>query len=95
MAYRVELVPEAVEALASFPKKVQRQIARRIDALADDPRPPGSKRLEGGQDIWRLRSGDYRVLYQIREKALLVLVIRIGHRREIYRRLPKRKPGKG
>ena len=95
MAYRIEVAPEVVDALRSLPKKVHRQIARWIDALAEDPRPAGCKKLSGEEDLYRLRSGVYRILYQVREKALVVLVLRIGHRREIYRRLPNRKPPKG
>ncbi len=89
MAYRLEVAPEVVDTLRSLPKKVQRQIARRIDALAEDPRPAGCKKLGGEENFYRLRSGDYRILYRVREKALVVLVLRIGHRREIYRRPPK------
>jgi mRNA interferase RelE/StbE len=58
-----------------------------IRALADDPRPPGAALLtgEGAERAWRVRVGDYRILYQIRDDQLLVIVIRVGHRREIYR----------
>ena len=95
MPYRIAVAAEVVDTLRSLPKKVQRQIARRIDALAEDPRPAGCKKLGGAENFYRLRSGDYRILYRVREKALVVLVLRIGHRREIYRRPPKRKPPKG
>ena len=88
MTYRIEFTASAQDELAALPRKIQRQISQKIDSLAEDPRPAQSKRLEGKSHIYRLRSGDYRVLYQIRDKLLLVLVIRVGHRREVYRRVP-------
>lgn len=65
----------------------QRNIARRIDALAQDPRPPGIKQIEKG--IYRLRAGNYRVVYQVEDKIVLVLILKIGHRREVYRALSR------
>jgi len=62
-------------------------VARKIDALADNPRPSGAEKLKGAKDLWRIRSGNYRIIYTIQDEALLVLVIRIGHRREVYRYL--------
>jgi mRNA interferase RelE/StbE len=59
--------------------------AVRIDALALDPRPPASKKLPGGEDLYRIRVGDYRVIYQVQARIVVVTVIRIGHRRDIYR----------
>lgn len=51
-----------------------------------DPRPPGAKKLAGGDGEWRVRTGDYRVVYEIHDKTLRVLVVAVGHRRDIYRR---------
>ena len=76
MAYRVEVLKTAAEELAALPKADQRRIAARIDALRDNPRPPGVPS--------RLRVGDYRVIYSIDGKRLVVLVIRIGHRKDVY-----------
>jgi mRNA interferase RelE/StbE len=59
--------------------------AARIDGLANNPRPRDSEKLQGAEDLYRIRSGDYRIIYQIAEARLLVLVVRIGHRREVYR----------
>ena len=53
--------------------------------LANDPRPPGCDKLAGVENLYRIRVGDYRVVYQIRDEMLLVLVVKIGHRREVYR----------
>ena len=63
---------------------VQRRIARRIDRLAEDPRADAVK-LRGTDDVWRARVGDYRVLYAIEDQRLVVLVIKIAHRRDVYR----------
>jgi mRNA interferase RelE/StbE len=87
LAYRVELKPSAVKELAKLAKPLQRRIAAKIDALADDPRPHGWKSLEGANNILRVRVGDYRILYTLHHKELLVLVIHIGDRKEVYRRL--------
>jgi len=64
----------------------RRRIAKAIDSLHTNPRPEGAVALQGDRAILRLRVGDYRILYTVKDKALLVLVIRIGNRREIYRR---------
>jgi mRNA interferase RelE/StbE len=86
--YRVVLIAGARRELADAPTPDQRRIGRAIDGLVVEPRPPGARLLETGSDsrIWRIRVGVYRVLYEIRDSELLVLVIRIGHRREVYRR---------
>jgi mRNA interferase RelE/StbE len=76
----------AVKALRDLPRADQRRVAARIDALAENPRPPGVEKLEGADDLYRVRAGDHRIVYRIEDKRLLVLVIRIGHRREVYRR---------
>lgn len=60
----------------------------KIAVLAHDPRPPGHTKLEGGSELYRIRSGDYRALYQIEDDRLRVLVVTAGHRRDVYRRKP-------
>jgi mRNA interferase RelE/StbE len=85
--YRVELTARAVGTLGTLPRKDQERIARRIDALAADPRPSGCRKLEGADDLFRIRSGDYRIVYQVRDDALIVVVVRIGNRRDVYRGL--------
>lgn len=87
MAYRIELKPSAAKALSNLPRSLQRRIAAKIDSLAMTPRPPGVKQLSGPERLYRVRSGEYRILYQIQDDVLVVLVIRIGHRREVYRNL--------
>jgi mRNA interferase RelE/StbE len=66
-------------------KTTQARLGRRIESLADNPRPQGVKKLAGEDDFYRVRVGDYRIVYQIRDKSLLVLIVRLGHRSEVYR----------
>jgi mRNA interferase RelE/StbE len=87
MAYRIEFAPAAARDFAALPRSVQARLRPRIDALVVDPRPPGVEHLAGGDDLYRIRVGDDRVVYSIADDVLLVLVVRIGHRRDIYRRL--------
>ena len=87
MAYRIELSPRAKRDFEKLPKHVRPRIARKIDALSEDPRPNGVEMLTDTDRLYRVRSGDYRVIYQIRDDVLLVLVVRIGDRKEIYKRI--------
>ncbi len=88
MAYQVLLTAHARRELNRFPRKVQGRIVAKISSLADHPRPAQAKRLTASGHLWRVRSGDYRIVYQIEDEALIVVVVRIGHRREVYRNLP-------
>ena len=85
MAYAIDFVPSAKRELQKLPREVQLKLNQRIDSLSLDPRPRGSKKLKGGDELWRIRMGDYRVVYEVRDKVLLVLVVRVSHRREVYR----------
>jgi len=87
MTYRIVIDDKALAKLAKLPKKIRRQIADKIDKLASNPRPPGSTVLQQNKSLCRIRSGDYRIVYQIRQEQVLVLVIRIGHRKEVYKKL--------
>ena len=82
--YRIELKKSVQKDLASVPKKDLQRIILAIRALADDPRPPQSKKLSGLEQ-YRLRQGDYRILYSIEDDLLIVFVVAVGHRKEIYR----------
>lgn len=86
MTYRIELSPAAVRQLRRLDRTAQRRVQAAIELLADEPRPSGAKKLVGGAGEWRVRTGDYRIVYEIRDQVLLVLVVAVGHRREIYRR---------
>jgi len=87
MTYKIVIENKALAELATLPKKVQRQIANKIDQLAINARPSGCKMLRKCKSLYRIRSGDYRIIYQIREKQVLVLVVRIAHRKDVYKRL--------
>lgn len=89
MAYSVAFTPAAERELRDLPKSIQTQVGRLIDKLADSPRPPGVEKLKGEDDLYRVRSGSYRILYTINDKAVLVLVVKIGDRKDVYRWLQK------
>jgi mRNA interferase RelE/StbE len=82
---RVELTPAAQRDLRSLDRPVLRRIDARIRSLAEEPRPPGAEKLAGESEVYRVRVGDYRILYQIHDAVLTVLVVRVRHRREVYR----------
>jgi mRNA interferase RelE/StbE len=84
--YRVELAPSAARQLRKFDPDVRRRLQAVLEILAEDPRPPAATRLVGGAGEWRVRTGDYRVIYEIDDDHLLILVLRMGHRRQIYDR---------
>lgn len=86
MTYRVDFTAAAARQLKRVPESVRARLAPHINALADNPHPAGSKRLKGTNG-YRLRVGDYRILYEIHDELLLVLIVRVGHRREVYRTL--------
>ena len=81
----VELLPSAAKQVSALDRSIQRRLARRIEQLAVEPRGGDAVKLRGADDIWRTRVAAYRLLYRIDDDALVVLVIRVGHRREVYR----------
>lgn len=85
MVYRIEFRPSAVRDLAKLDQPAMEKIAKKIDALAHDSKPMGVEKLKGHGNRYRLRVGVYRVIYGIEDYILLVLVVRIVHRREVYR----------
>ncbi|MEI8405770.1 MAG: type II toxin-antitoxin system RelE/ParE family toxin [Actinomycetes bacterium] len=86
MIYVVKLSLAAARQLRKFDPQTRRRLQAVIELLADEPRPPAATRLVGGAGEWRVRTGDYRVIYEIHNGELLVLVLRMAHRREIYDR---------
>lgn len=84
MSYQIQILRRAQKALARLPRKDYERTRGAILALAEEPRPPGSKKLTG-REGWRLRVGWYRVLYEIEDQIRVVQIIDIGHRRDIYR----------
>ena len=83
--YQIVLKPSAVKEIESVPRKKERQqIIKRIGLLADDPRPHGCSKLSG-YDRYRIRQGSYRIVYGIEDDELVVYVVKIGHRKDVYR----------
>jgi len=85
VVYTVEFRPSARRELLKLPRHDQLRLIRAMDALAANPRPKGVKKLTGMDDLYRIRMGDYRIVYQIHDDRLIVLVVRIAHRRDVYR----------
>lgn len=84
MGYRIEIRPAAMRALRKIDPPHKARIQAAISLLAVDPRPPGAKALQG-RDGLRVRVGDYRIIYSIHDDVLLVVVVTIGHRRDVYK----------
>ncbi len=82
--YKVTIKKSAAKELEDIPKKDLRKIVKRIQSLAENPRPTGSQKLSG-QEQYRIRQGDYRIVYSIDDEDSIVDIIKIGHRREVYR----------
>ena len=85
MVYRIEVAPAALGQLRKLDPLARRRVQAAVELLAAEPRPPGATRLVGGAGEWRVRTGDYRIVYEIQDAVLVVLVVAVGHRREIYR----------
>ena len=83
--YRVEIARRAIKSIAKLPRKEQLRVRAAIDLLADDPRPPGCTALAGEDSVYRVRVGDYRILYEVIDDRLVIQVVRVGHRRDVYR----------
>ena len=85
--YSVRLKASAAKEIEDIePKKVRRQIVRRIEGLSDEPKPPGCEKLAGHSDRHRIRQGHYRIVYSIEDEVLTVFVVKVGHRSSVYRR---------
>ena len=83
--YEVEISRTAERQLKKLPPPDQRRVARAMLLLADDPYPRGTRKLLGYEDIFRVRVGQYRILYSVSERSLIVIVLKVGHRKDIYR----------
>ena len=86
MSYDVRLAPAAVRQLRKLEPAGRRRVQAAIDLLAAEPRPPSARQLVGGAGEWRVRTGDFRIIYEMHDQQLLVLVIKVGHRRDVYER---------
>ncbi len=88
--YRVVLHREAVGEIRALPKKIRPLVREAIDTLAHEPRPVGAAQIKGRKGTYRIRVGDYRILYEVHATEIVVYVIGVAHRREVYVRLLRR-----
>ena len=86
MTYRVEFTTAAAREVRKLPRPIRDRILDAVEDLANDPRPRAAKKLAGEQTAWRIRVGDYRVIYDLSDAELTVTVVRAAHRREVYDR---------
>ena len=84
MTYKISILRRAQKQLAKIPANDYKKVKQAILNLSRNPRPPGSKKLKGRQG-WRIRQGDYRVIYEIQDDQLIILVLEVGDRKDIYR----------
>jgi mRNA interferase RelE/StbE len=85
MAYTILISPPAERQLKAFAPPLQKRFVKRLKSLQNNPRPQGVKKLAGEDDLYRIREADYRIVYTIQDKALIVLVVKIADRKEVYR----------
>jgi mRNA interferase RelE/StbE len=85
MAYALQFKPAALRQLEKLSPDVQKRVASKIERLRDDPFPTGCKKMMALPDTWRIRVGKYRIVYQVHRGVLLVLVLTVGHRKDVYR----------
>lgn len=86
MTYRVDFTTAAAREVDKLPRRVRDRLLDAIEDLGDDPRPHGAKKLVGEKTAWRIRVGDYRVIYDVFDDVLTVTIVRAAHRREVYGR---------
>jgi mRNA interferase RelE/StbE len=88
MPYSIEIMPHAGRQMKGLPEHLRKRLDAAIRELVGNPRPPGCLKLHAEENAWRMRVGEYRVIYEIHDKVLLVVVIRVEHRSTVYRRSP-------
>ncbi len=86
MTFKIEFSKPAEKQFTNIQKSDLKKISQKIDKLASNPFPTGHEKLKGEDDLYRVRQGDYRIIYSVLEKKLIVLIVKIRHRREAYRR---------
>jgi mRNA interferase RelE/StbE len=87
VAYRIEFARNALREFQNLPAQVKKRLKPKIEALGQNPRPRGVKKIEAKEDLYRIRVGDYRIIYEVQDKILLVLVVKLGNRKDIYKYL--------
>ncbi|MDZ4872108.1 MAG: hypothetical protein CLLPBCKN_001496 [Chroococcidiopsis cubana SAG 39.79] len=85
MTYSVEIAPAAKRQIKKLSKNIQQLIVERLEQLAEIPRPPGVLKMEGEESLYRIRVGDYRIIYEIQDRVLLIVIVKVGHRSSVYR----------
>lgn len=85
MTYRIDVSQSAARQLRKLDGSARRRVQAAIELLSADPRPAGARKLAGGDGEWRVRTGDYRIIYEVHDNVLVILVLAVGHRRDIYR----------
>jgi len=88
MIYTIKFRPDVEKDLKKLPKKELRRIKRKIDALAENLPNPATTKMKGNNNFHKIRTGDYRIIYEIHDDTLVILVAKIGHRKDIYKHLP-------
>jgi mRNA interferase RelE/StbE len=84
--YKIEISSSAEKALKKIPRKDLIKVIETIQKLGIDPKPLGCRKLSGEEDVYRVRQGNYRIIYEVEDKKLLILVLKIGHRKDTYRK---------
>lgn len=88
MKYSVEFRPGVLKSMKHFPKRELLRIKKKIDELSDNFPDPATTKLKGDNDFHKVRTGDYRIVYEIHGDRLVILVVKIGHRKDVYKNLP-------
>jgi mRNA interferase RelE/StbE len=85
--YTVEVSPAASRQIRKLDRNTQKRVLARLEKLEEDPRPHDASKLQSPEELYRIRVGDYRIIYHIEDDRLLILIVKVGNRREIYRNL--------
>lgn len=85
MNYKIKFAKQAAKQLKALPHQEQQKLKTKIDNLENNPRPSGVVKLSGEENLYRIRVGNYRIIYSIQDAILLILIVKIGHRKDVYR----------
>ena len=85
MRYTLEFTASAAREFRALDRQTQRRISTKVSELVNDPLPAGVRKFQGEEDHWRIRVGDYRVIYRVEKCRVVIVIVKIGHRREVYR----------
>ena len=88
MKYRIKVQRSAAKALKKIPKLDRKRIGKKIDSLAEKLPSPDTTKMKGNNPFHKVRVGEYRIVYEIQDDVLLILIVKVGHRKDIYRNLP-------